>query len=154
MHDAAFLDVRARADADRLVVPPQDAAEPDAGLVLQDYLADQHSGRRDPEAALARRLDAHAVKFVERHVSSDLLEVDVEDRHLELVGRLALVLLAEENRDELPVHEHFGAVILLGAGAHLQRGRAEGLAQIGLQASDFLGVHEYLLGGGVRAAAV
>src|SRR5215470_19056637 len=71
----------------------------------------------------------------------DLLEIEVEDRHLELVGDLAVLLLAEEHRDELVSDENLGGIGLLWSRAHLEIWGAENLPQIILQAGNFFRFH-------------
>ncbi len=62
---------------------------------------------------LRRRADAPDSVVALLGVRRLLLEVDLEDRHLELVGELALFLLAKEDADELVADEDLGRVVLL-----------------------------------------
>jgi len=47
MHHRIILDVRARADADMVYVAAHDATEPDAGMIADFDIADNHRPRRD-----------------------------------------------------------------------------------------------------------
>ncbi len=85
---AELLDVRPRADDDRLVVAPQHRAEPYADVAPEPDVADQAGVGGDPVMTLGRQLRAAAFERIERHrlksprLRSSLVEVDVENRHL------------------------------------------------------------------------
>jgi hypothetical protein len=70
-----------------------------------------------------------------------LFEVVVEDRHLELIGDLALIVVAEDDADELLIDENFGGVVLPRALPHLDMRQPEYLLEIMFELEDFVPRH-------------
>jgi hypothetical protein len=70
-----------------------------------------------------------------------LFEVVVEDRHLELIGDLALIVVAEDDADELLIDEDLGGIVLPRPLAHLDVGQPEDLLEIMFELKDFVPSH-------------
>jgi hypothetical protein len=69
-------------------------------------------------------------------------QVDVEDRHVELVRRLAVLDVFRHDADEVRAEIDLGRILQIGARPQLQRIVAERRAQIGFDALHVLAVHE------------
>src|SRR4029078_2007734 len=68
-------------------------------------------------------------------------EVVVEDRHLELIGGLAFVVVAEQNADELIADIHLGGILLARPLLHFKGRQPEHALQIALKLDDFVSRH-------------
>ena len=132
-----ILDIGAGADLDAIVIAAHNAAKPDADIVADLDVTDHDGIFGHPEAAWPRRLNFHAVEFIKCHDGASLshvFQVDVEDRHLELIGDFAILVLAVEDRQEILIalaDIDLGAVGLFGAGANFDLLVVKSLAQEG-----------------------
>lgn len=70
-----------------------------------------------------------------------LFEIVIEDRHLELIGDLALIVVAEDDADELLIDEDLGGIVLPRPLAHLDEGQPEDLLEIMFELKDFVPSH-------------
>lgn len=68
-------------------------------------------------------------------------QIDIQDRHIELVGRLAVLDIFRHDADEVRAEIDFGRVLDVRTAAQIERIVAEGVAQIGLHALHVLAVH-------------
>lgn len=68
-------------------------------------------------------------------------QVDIEDRHIELVRGLAVLDVLRDDADEVGAHIDFRRVLDVGARAQIERLVAERVAQIGFDAHHVLAVH-------------
>jgi hypothetical protein len=80
----------------------------------------------------------------------DLVEVDVEDGHLEVVGAVAVFVVDVDEAEEFFAQIHFDAVVLLVARANVDVLVAELLLQELLELDDFRVVQFELLRAGFK----
>jgi hypothetical protein len=73
---------------------------------------------------------------------SELFQIDFENRHGKIVGKLSVFLIAEDDADELVTDIDFSRVVLLGALSHADRGKCKRRAQIFGQLGDFIGLQD------------
>lgn len=93
--------------------------------------------RFEPAAAQSSRLD-------DADLASSALggrQVDIEDRHVELVRRLAVLDVFRHHAEEIDAQIDFRRVLDIGARAQIDRLVAERVAQIGFDAQHVLAVH-------------
>jgi hypothetical protein len=79
--------------------------------------------------------------LLEAKAAALLFEIVVEDRHLELIGDLALIVIAEDDADELLIDKDLGGIVLARALAHLDVRQAEYLLEIMFELKDFVPSH-------------
>lgn len=91
--------------------------------------------------ALLMRLEPAASRGASRERSL-AVEVDVQDRHVELIGRLAVLDVLGHDADEIGAQIHLDRVLDIGARAQIDRLVAERVAQIGFDALRVLAVHD------------
>ncbi len=94
-------------------------------------------------SALLKRLEPAAAARAARLDGSGLggRQVDIEDRHVELVRRLAVLDVFRHHAQEVDAQIDFGRVLDVGARAQIDRLVAERVAQIGFDAQHVLAVH-------------
>jgi hypothetical protein len=68
-------------------------------------------------------------------------QVHVEDCHLEVIGRLAVFRVLEDDADELVAHHHFDGVLLVRPGFNADGVEAEEGTQVFFDTQDFGLVH-------------
>src|SRR5437867_3347703 len=76
---------------------------------------------------------------------SSAFQIGGQDRHLEIVGALRVLVVHEQDADEFLADIDLGGILLLGPRHHPDAGVAEQLFEIHIQFADFLDVHAALL---------
>ncbi|MFT3811540.1 MAG: hypothetical protein QM698_16630 [Micropepsaceae bacterium] len=92
--------------------------------------------------ALLMRLEPAASRGAMLAPSALGIEVDVQDRHIELIGRLAVLDVLGHHADEIGAEIDLDRVLDVGTRAQIDRLVAERVAQIGLDALRVLAVHD------------
>jgi hypothetical protein len=69
-------------------------------------------------------------------------EIEFQDRHLELIGDLAILVIAVDHADEFVGNIDLGRVLRLRPRADLDGVVLEGLAKICLELHEFVTVHD------------
>jgi hypothetical protein len=76
----------------------------------------------------------------------DLVEIDIEDRHIEDVGAVAVLIVDMDEPDGFFAEIDLDGIVELGARAHVDTRVVEFLLQVLLQLDDLRLVHEPVLG--------
>ncbi len=91
--------------------------------------------------ALLTRLEPAAAKAAALEGETLRLQVDVQDRHVELVRGLAVLDVFRHHADEVLAQINLDRILDVGARAQIDRLVAERIAQIGFDAQRVLAVH-------------
>jgi len=89
--------------------------------------------RLEPAAAQSSPLEGSALR---------LGQVDIEDRHVELVRRLTVLDVFRNDADKVRTDIDLGGILQIGSRAQIDRFAAKRIAQIGFDAQHVLAVHE------------
>src|SRR5262249_50878689 len=88
---------------------------------------------------------------IDGQAEARLLEVDAEDRHVEIIRALAVLVVDEQDADVFVADVDFGGIVLLRARHDANARVAEQALEIGVELADFLNVHGPLPGGSAAA---
>ena len=92
--------------------------------------------------ALLIRLEPAASRNAALAPSTLRIEIDIQDRHVELVRRFAVLDVFGHDADEIGTQIHLNRVLDVGARTQIDRLVAERVAQIGFDALRILAVHD------------
>ncbi len=72
----------------------------------------------------------------------NLVEIDVENSHREIVGQFALILILENDPKELIPEIKLAGIVLTRACLYLKRGIIERALEIGVELADLFGLQK------------
>src|SRR5690606_16338946 len=119
------------------------------GAVCRSWIAAQaftDSKSRSPPAGIARKRP-RPPSAAPRAGRRQSVEIDVEDRHREIVGQLAVVVVLEDDAEELLTEIDLARIVLARACLDLKLRVLERALEVGVEFPDFVGFQTCSPGG-------